>query len=275
MEDDIAIAKPQTKQCPFCAETIQAAAIKCRFCNEFLNTDRAKNITTGRESNQQDEDDPEDADDILFYGKPSLWGAAATFIKGLIFLTAAIFLIIYPIENLSIFQHPEQITISTPDSTTDPIAWNNTYEDAENSENTPPKKPKKMLGLTEQQKITLTKYRIIAGKALAILVVLIIALKIIKLKTVYYEVTPDRIEWSRGILDRRVDNLDMFRVVDLRLRRSLLDCLLGIGTVILITKDKTDPEFTFEKIRKSRKLYDIIKNASLEADKKNNVMHLE
>lgn len=25
-----------TRRCPYCAETIQAAAVKCRFCNEFL-----------------------------------------------------------------------------------------------------------------------------------------------------------------------------------------------------------------------------------------------
>lgn len=28
---------PQTKACPFCAETIQVAAVKCRHCGEFLD----------------------------------------------------------------------------------------------------------------------------------------------------------------------------------------------------------------------------------------------
>ena len=91
----------------------------------------------------------------------------------------------------------------------------------------------------------------------------------------HYEVSAQRIEYSRGILDRKVDNLDMFRVVDLKLRRSLLDCIVGVGTVGLITTDKTDPQFTFEKMRNCRRLYDIIKNASLEADRRSGVIHLE
>ena len=90
-----------------------------------------------------------------------------------------------------------------------------------------------------------------------------------------YEVTDDRIEWSRGILNRRVDNIDMFRVIDLKFRRNLLDCMLGIGTVELVTTDKTDPQFKFEKIRRARKLYDIIKLASMDADRKSGVVHLE
>jgi hypothetical protein len=67
----------------------------------------------------------------------------------------------------------------------------------------------------------------------------------------------------------------MFRVIDLKLRRSLLDCIFGIGTVGLITTDKTDPEFTFEKIRNCRRLYDVIKKASLDADRRTGVVHLE
>jgi hypothetical protein len=67
----------------------------------------------------------------------------------------------------------------------------------------------------------------------------------------------------------------MFRVVDLKLRRSFLDWLLGIGTVVLSTTDKSDPEFVFERVRNCRKLYDVIKKVSLESDRQTRVVHLE
>jgi hypothetical protein len=48
-----------------------------------------------------------------------------------------------------------------------------------------------------------------------------------------------------------------------------------VGTVALVTTDKTDPKFVFEKVRNSRLLYDSIKKASLEADRRTGVVHLE
>lgn len=129
--------------------------------------------------------------------------------------------------------------------------------------------------LSENQALTIGNYRLTVAIGLAVLVLLILLLKMLRLKMTYYEVSADRIEYSRGIFDRQVDNLDMFRVIDLKLRRSLLDCILGIGTVSLITTDKTDPQFTFEKMRGPRSLYDIIKKASLDADQQRGVIHLE
>jgi hypothetical protein len=67
----------------------------------------------------------------------------------------------------------------------------------------------------------------------------------------------------------------MFRIIDLKLHRSLLDCVLGIGTITLITNDKTDPEFMFTKISDPRELYNILKDATLDADRKQGVIHLE
>ena len=129
--------------------------------------------------------------------------------------------------------------------------------------------------ISDSQYFAMVQWRQIAGIGLAVIVVLLFAFKVLKLKMTYYEVSADRVEHSRGIFDRRVDNLDMFRVVDLKLRRTILDCMLGIGQVTLLTTDKTDPEFTFQKIRRCRKLYDAIKKASLDADQKQGVIHLE
>ena len=229
----------ETKPCIFCAETIQARAVKCRFCGEFLNSEKAKVLQAEAEANPDSEspEEEETDDSILFAGRPSLWGMASSMVKSLFLLILATCLVKLPLEEM---------LRKLPD-----------------------------LKLTANEALAIGQYRVLAGFGIGVLVVLILLIKILKLKMVYYEVSDDRIEWSRGILDRRVDNIDMFRVVDLKMRRSLLDCIFGVGTIALITTDKTDPEFVFEKIRDCRDLYDIIKRASLEADRKTGVVHLE
>jgi len=227
----------QTKSCPFCAEAIQAAAIKCRFCGEFLNSEKAKALLAEAEADPESPEGGETPGDVLFAGRPSLWGMAPALVKALLVLGVAWLLIKLPIEALA----------------------NNLLG----------------LKLTANQAFAIAQYRIIAGFGLGTLVVLLLLIKAVKLKPIYYEVTADRIEWTRGILDRKVDNVDMFRVIDLKMRRSLLDCVVGVGTVALVTTDKTDPKFVFEKVRNCRLLYDSIKKASLEADRRTGVVHLE
>ena len=226
----------KTKSCPFCAETIQEAAIKCRFCGEFLHSKKAKALIAEAEVEAQSADGGLE-DDVLFAGRPSLFGMVPAMLKGAIVLAVSWLLIKFPLEIYVI----------------------------------------KFLGLklTESQIFMVGRYRFAVGVALGVIVVLILMLLAMKLKMMYYEVNADRIEWSRGILDRRVDNLDMFRVVDLKLRRNIFDCMFGIGTVALETTDKSDPKFEFEKVRNCRLLYDVIKKASLDADRKTGVVHIE
>ncbi|MCJ7777175.1 MAG: PH domain-containing protein [Sedimentisphaerales bacterium] len=236
---DMQLTTPtQTRQCPFCAETILAAAVKCRYCGEFLNTERAKALlrgNSGPDAGNQDsaQDQPANPSEVVFAGRPTLWVMAGAFLKGGLLLAVA---------GLLVFWHIERIAA---------------------------------LKLSTEYAAVFGKYRLLLGLGLGLVVIMVLFYKALQLRMTHYEVGADRIEFGRGIFDRKVDNLDMFRVVDIKLRRSVLDCIVGVGTVLLTTTDKSHPEFMFEKVRDSRELYDAVKKASLSADRRTNVIHME
>jgi len=51
----------------------------------------------------------------------------------------------------------------------------------------------------------------------------------------------ERIVWSWGILSRHTGSLEVFRVQNITLHQSFFERLAGVGTVILETRDETNP----------------------------------
>lgn len=59
-------------------------------------------------------------------------------------------------------------------------------------------------------------------------------------KNTRFVITNERLFSYRGVVTKRVDELELYRIKDLSQSKSLLMQMVGLGSVTVITSDKTD-----------------------------------
>ena len=64
-----------------------------------------------------------------------------------------------------------------------------------------------------------------------------------------YKLSEDRLFLSKGLLNVRDDEILLYRVRDISTSRSLLQRLFGVGTVTVLSSDKTCPTLVMKNIR--------------------------
>jgi len=73
-------------------------------------------------------------------------------------------------------------------------------------------------------------------------------------KTKRIKITNQRIIEEKGIFSRTTDELELYRVKDIRLHEPFFYRLLGISTITLATSDKSDPILNIKAIRKGKEI---------------------
>ena len=76
-----------------------------------------------------------------------------------------------------------------------------------------------------------------------------------------YRLFADSLEIERGIVARNVDNLQLFRVRDLRLRQSVLGRILGVGDIGVTSTDQSTPHLVIRGVAGPRALYDTLRES--------------
>lgn len=73
-----------------------------------------------------------------------------------------------------------------------------------------------------------------------------------------YRLEPDKLIIDTGFLSRSEDEIRLYRIMDITLKRSLGERMLGLGTIHCCSGDKTSPEFDIRRIKNARKVKDLL-----------------
>jgi membrane protein YdbS with pleckstrin-like domain len=77
-------------------------------------------------------------------------------------------------------------------------------------------------------------------------------------KTIHYRITNYRIDYERGLISKDIDTLELWHIEDLHFHQSLLDRILGVGTIQVTSRDEKMPELLI-RVPNPRPLYETLK----------------
>ena len=82
-----------------------------------------------------------------------------------------------------------------------------------------------------------------------------------------YELTEERFREKTGVLSQKIEELELYRVRDYTVEKPFIMRLFGLGNLILVTSDKTNPKIYLYAIRNVESVRDVFRK-NVEATRK-------
>ncbi|BBH20635.1 hypothetical protein Back11_19800 [Paenibacillus baekrokdamisoli] len=89
-----------------------------------------------------------------------------------------------------------------------------------------------------------------------------------------YQITERRIIIEKGIFTKKREEIQLYRIRDISLKRNLFERMWKIGDITVISTDTTSPNYLLRNIKESIKVADILGLASENARIKNRAQEL-
>ncbi|MFF2909760.1 PH domain-containing protein [Paenibacillus sp. NPDC057934] len=98
---------------------------------------------------------------------------------------------------------------------------------------------------------------------------------LVGLNTTTYTITSQRIIVKTGLIGKNVEEIELLRIRDLGVSQSILDRMLGIGTLTIFSDDASSPELWFRKIHGAHTVKDALRKAVRDEKTVNNISYRE
>ena len=84
-----------------------------------------------------------------------------------------------------------------------------------------------------------------------------------------YKLTEEKLIINTGVFSIKEEEIQLYRIMDVTLKRSLWQRIFGVGTIHCCSGDKTTPEFDIKDVKIPSEIKEMLsKNIEIQRDKK-------
>lgn len=102
-----------------------------------------------------------------------------------------------------------------------------------------------------------------------------IALPVLYIRRLHYRITNYRIDFERGLFSKSIDTLELWHVDDINFHQSLLDRIMRVGTITILSNDKTTPRLVLHGLPEPRPIFDNLKQRIISVKRQRGVIKMD
>lgn len=104
--------------------------------------------------------------------------------------------------------------------------------------------------------------------AVSLLLILVLVYRLVYLRLIRYRIGGEQLVSEHGVLFRKIDYMELYRIVDFQEHQNLLQQLCGLKTVIILSMDRNTPRLELTGIRRKDNIVPLIRER-VEYNKRN------
>jgi membrane protein YdbS with pleckstrin-like domain len=107
------------------------------------------------------------------------------------------------------------------------------------------------------------------------LAVLAIVLPWLITRTTRYRITNYRIDFERGVLTKKIDTLELWHVDDISFEQGLLDRIMNVGSIKILSNDRTTPKLDLHGLPNPRAIFDQLRQRVITVKRQRGVIKMD